>query len=228
MGKAQLSPSMMCADIFNLAETIRLFEKHKIPYLHIDVMDGAFVPNLMLGTAEVKQLRAFSSLPLDIHLMIEEPGNKLSWFEPKPGDYVSVHVEATRHLQRTLAEIRRLGAKPMAALNPATPLSALEEIFPDVDAILVMTVNPGYAGQKLVPQTLEKIRRLRTMLDDRGFSNVEIEVDGNVTPENAIKMRKAGADLFVAGTSILFCPGDNPGNIEEHILTFNKAMEETG
>jgi ribulose-phosphate 3-epimerase len=212
---------MMCADIFRLAETVRLFEKHNIPYLHIDVMDGSFVPNLMLGTAEIKQLRAFSRLPLDIHLMIEEPGDKLEWFEPGPGDYVSVHVEATRHLQRVLAKIRSLGARPMAALNPATPLSALEEIFPDVDAILVMTVNPGYAGQKLIPQTLEKIRRLRALLDERGFSNVEMEVDGNVTVENAVKMRKAGADIFVAGTSLLFRPGD----MEEHILAFNREME---
>ena len=222
MGKVQLSPSMMCADIFALAETIRLFEKHKISYLHIDVMDGLFVPNLMMGTSEVKQLRAFSSLPLDIHLMIEEPGDKLEWFEPRQGDYVAVHAEAARHLQRVLAKIRSLGAKPMAAINPATPLSAVEEVFPDVDAILVMTVNPGYAGQKLIPQTLEKISRLRAMLDERGFANVEIEVDGNVTLENAIKMRKAGADIFVAGTSLLF----RPGNMEEHISAFYRAMEQ--
>jgi ribulose-phosphate 3-epimerase len=109
----------------------------------------------------------------------------------------------------------------MAALNPATPLSMIEEIFPDVDAILVMCVNPGYAGQKLVPQTLEKISRLRSLLDDRGFENVEIEVDGNVTPENAVKMRKAGADIFVAGTSLIFKSGD----MEEHILDFYKEME---
>jgi ribulose-phosphate 3-epimerase len=212
---------MMCVDIFRLAETVRLFEKHNIPWLHIDVMDGSFVPNLMLGTAEVKQLRAFSSLPLDIHLMIEEPGDKLEWFEPRPGDYVSVHVEATRHLQRVLAKIRSLGARPMAAINPATPLAALEEIFPDVDAILVMAVNPGFAGQKLIHQTLEKIHRLRRLLDERGFTNVEIEVDGNVTMENAVKMRKAGADIFVAGTSLLFRPGD----MEGHILAFNREME---
>jgi ribulose-phosphate 3-epimerase len=124
-------------------------------------------------------------------------------------------------LQRVLARIRDLGAKPMAAINPATPLSALEEIFPDVDAILIMTVNPGYAGQKLINQTLEKIRRLRTILDEQGFTNVEIEVDGNVTLENAVKMRKAGADIFVAGTSLLFRPGD----MEEHIVNFYREME---
>ena len=221
MGKARLSPSMMCADIFKLGETIRIFEKHELPCLHIDVMDGVFVPNLMMGTAAVKQLRAFSSLPLDIHLMIEDPGDKIEWFEPREGDYVSVHAEACRHLQRVLAKIRSFGAKPMAAINPATPLSALEETFPDVDAILVMTVNPGYAGQKLVPQTLDKIRRLRTLLNERGYEKTEIEVDGNVTLENAVKMRKAGADLFVAGTSLLF----RPGNIEEHIRNFYLEME---
>ncbi|AEF81851.1 ribulose-phosphate 3-epimerase [Leadbettera azotonutricia] len=221
MGKAQLAPSMMCADIFKLGETIRLFEKLNVPYLHIDVMDGSFVPNLMLGTAEVKQMRQFSGIPMDIHLMIEEPGDKIEWFAPQKGDYVSVHVETTRHIQRVLARIRSLGAKPMAALNPATPLSMIEEIFPDVDAILVMCVNPGYAGQKLVPQTLEKISRLRSLLDDKGFEKVEIEVDGNVTPENAVKMRKAGADIFVAGTSLIFKPGD----MEEHILGFYKEME---
>jgi ribulose-phosphate 3-epimerase len=174
----------------------------------------------MLGTAEVKQMRAFSTLPMDIHLMIEEPGDKLEWFAPQSGDYISVHAETTRHLQRVLAKIRTLGAKPMAAINPATPLSAIEEIFPDVDAVLVMTVNPGYAGQKLVPQTLEKISRLRKTLDDRGFEHVEIEVDGNVTLENAVKMRKAGADIFVAGTSLIFKAGD----MEEHIRAFNREM----
>ena len=192
-----------------------------ISFLHIDVMDGSFVPNLMLGTAEVKQLRAFGSLPLDIHLMIDEPLDKIEWFQPQHGDYICVHAEAARHLQRALAKIRDLGARPMAAINPATPLSAVEEIFPDVDAILVMCVNPGYAGQKLVPQTLEKISRLRNMLDDRGFPDVEIEVDGNVTLENAIKMRKAGADIFVAGTSLIF----RPGNMEEHIANFFREME---
>jgi ribulose-phosphate 3-epimerase len=222
MGKVQLAPSMMCADIFKLGETIRLFEKLAVPYLHIDVMDGSFVPNLMLGTQTVRQMRRFSSIPMDIHLMTEEPGEKLEWFSPEKGDYVSVHAETTRHLQRVLDRIRSLGAKPMAALNPATPLSAIEEVFPDVDGILVMTVNPGYAGQRLVPQTLEKIRRLRRILDERGFTHVEIEVDGNVTAENAVKMRKAGADIFVAGTSLIFRPGD----MEEHILSFNRDMRE--
>jgi ribulose-phosphate 3-epimerase len=220
MLEAKLSPSMMCADIFHLLDTIRLFETRQISYLHMDVMDGLFVPNIMLGSDMVRRIRDESRIPLDIHLMIENPGEKLEWFDPRPGDYVSVHVEAARHLQRTLAKIRSLGAKPMAALNPATPLSALEEVFCDLDAVLVMTVNPGFAGQKLVPQTLEKIRRLRRLLDDRGFENIEIEVDGNVTLENALKMREVGANIFVAGTSLLF----RPGNMADHIALFNSRI----
>jgi ribulose-phosphate 3-epimerase len=211
---------MMCVDIFRMAETIRIFEAARIPYLHIDVMDGSFVPNLMLGTDTIRQIRGASSIPLDIQLMIEEPGEKVEWFAPRAGEYISVHAESTRHLQRVLGKIRALGAKPMAALNPATPLSAIEEVLPDVDAVLLMTVNPGFAGQKLIPQTLDKIKRLRTLLDDRGLSGVEIEVDGNVTLDNALKMRAAGANLFVAGTSLLF----RPGNLDEHIRLFNEQI----
>jgi ribulose-phosphate 3-epimerase len=216
----KLSPSMMCADIFNLAGIIRTFEDKKLPCLHIDVMDGVFVPNLMLGTDMVKQIRRVTSIPLDLHLMIEEPGEKLEWFAPQAGEYVSVHAESTRHLQRILAKIRALGAKPMVALNPATPLMMIEDVLSDVDGVLIMTVNPGYAGQKLVPQTLEKIRRLRTLLDNRGLREVEIEVDGNVTMENAYKMRAAGANIFVAGTSLLF----RPGNMEDHIQLFTEQF----
>jgi ribulose-phosphate 3-epimerase len=221
MTKVQLTPSMMCADLLQLAGTIKLFEECKIPYLHMDVMDGSFVPNLMLGTDAIRQIRRAAAIPLDIHLMIEEPGEKIEWFEPQSGDYVSIHAETTRHLQRALAKIRSLGAKPMVAINPATPLAAIEEVLCDVDAVLVMTVNPGYAGQKLVPQTLEKIKRLRAMLDGRGLGGVEIEVDGNVTLENARKMRAAGANIFVAGTSLLF----RPGRIEDHIARFYQEIQ---
>jgi ribulose-phosphate 3-epimerase len=210
----------MCADLFQLGETIKTFESLKVPYLHIDVMDGVFVPNLMLGTDTIKQIRKASSIPLDIHLMIENPGDKLEWFEPQKDEYLAVHTETTKHLQRVLAKIRALGAKPMVAINPATPLSAIEEVLDDIDAVLVMTVNPGYSGQKLVPGTLGKITRLREMLDKRGLGNVEIEVDGNVTMENALKMRAAGADIFVAGTSLIF----RPGKIEDHVKLFNDQV----
>jgi ribulose-phosphate 3-epimerase len=209
----KITPSMMCADISSIGDTIKIFEAHHIPYLHIDVMDGTFVPNIMLGTSYISQLRKTTNIPLDIHLMIEEPLDKLEWFNLEPNDYVSIHVETTKHLQRTLAKVRSLGAKPMAALNPATPLSSIEEILPDIDAVLLMTVNPGYAGQHLVPQTLDKIKRLRSLLDDSGYYKTEIEVDGNVSFENAVKMRNAGANIFVAGSSSVFAPGSLDANI---------------
>lgn len=204
MGKKQISPSMMCVDFMNVRGDLATMEKHGIEYLHIDIMDGEFVNNYTLGTDFCKVMKKNSSIPLDIHLMIEKPENKLSWFEFGEGDYVSVHYESTKHIQRALQQIKQRGAKPMIALNPATPLEVLEWVLPDIDAVLLMTVNPGFAGQKLVPQTLEKITACRKFLDQRGYENVEIEVDGNVSFENARKMSDAGADIFVAGSSSMF------------------------
>lgn len=202
--KKQISPSLMCADLLNLGAELKLLEKAGIEYLHIDIMDGVYVPNYTLGTDFVKRVKAATSIPLDIHMMVENPGQKLDWFEFGEGDYVSVHYESTKHIQRALQQIRARGAKPMIALNPATPLEVLEWMLPDIDAVLLMTVNPGFAGQKLVPKTLEKISACRKYLDDRGYKNVEIEVDGNVSFENARKMSDAGADIFVAGSSSMF------------------------
>ena len=167
-------------------------------------MDGHFVPNFTLGTDYCRILKANTSIPLDIHMMVENPENCLDWFAFGEGDYVSVHVESTRHLQKTLAKIREKGAKAMVALNPATPISAIENVLDDIDAVLIMTVNPGFAGQKLIPATLAKITAMREYLDARGYERVEIEVDGNVSFENAAKMNAAGANIFVAGTSSVF------------------------
>jgi len=193
---------MMCADFLDLEKDIRIFEEQRIEYLHIDIMDGNFVPNFQLGTDYAKKLRGASSIPLDIHLMIDRPEDKLEWFEFGSDDYVSFHYEATNHVNRAIQRIKSRGARAMLALNPATPLCVLEDSISYIDAVLIMTVNPGYAGQSLVTGTLDKIKRLRAMYPD-----IEIEVDGNVSFENAFKMRKAGADIFVAGSSSLFACG---------------------
>lgn len=209
MLQAKLLPSMMCVNAWkNSPEVLAELIRQKVDFFHMDLMDGHFVPNLTLGTDCIKQLRKETQIPLDLHLMAEQPENMLKWLDIQPGEYVSVHIESTYHMQRVLAEIRSCGAKPMAALNPATPLCMLEQILEDVDGVLVMTVNPGFAGQKLVPQTLKKIEVLRRWLDERGKTQTEIEVDGNVSFENAVKMRAAGANLFVGGTSSIFYSGD--------------------
>jgi len=202
----KIAPSMMCADFLHLEKDIREFEKLNIEYLHIDIMDGSFVPNYTLGTDYVRNLKEVTNIPLDIHLMIERPEDKLDWFCFGENDYVSFHIESTNHAHRVISGIKNRGAKAMLALNPATPLCVLEDVICDLDAVLIMTVNPGFAGQKLVPQTIEKIKRLRKMYPD-----VEIEVDGNVSFENAIIMRNAGADIFVAGSSSIFA---QPKNID--------------
>lgn len=202
----KISPSMMCADILNLKDTLTQFEKSKIEYLHIDIMDGHFVPNFTLGTDYCKSLKKLTDIPLDIHLMINNPELKLEWFDFGKNDIVSVHFESTNHLQKALAFIKSKGAKAFVALNPATPVCVLDEITDDIDGVLVMAVNPGFAGQKMVPSSLEKIRKVRDLLDSKCYFEKEIEVDGNVSFENSVKMKNAGANIFVAGTSSVFNP----------------------
>ena len=203
---AKLSPSMMCASINRLIGTLAEFKTAGIEYLHIDVMDGIFVPNYSLGTDYVRQLREITDIPLDIHLMIERPEDKINWFDLKPGEYVSVHLESTSHVHRALNKIQSTGAKPMVALNPASHYKSIEHLLDYIDAVLIMTVNPGYAGQKLIEATLAKITKLRHWLDRKNYGHIEIEVDGNVSFVNAKRMREAGANIFVAGSSSLFAP----------------------
>jgi ribulose-phosphate 3-epimerase len=200
----RISPSIMCADFRNLETTIRALERARVDYLHVDIMDGSFVPNFTLGPDFMNSVREMTDIPLDIHLMINRPEDFLPIFAIQPGDIVSVHQEATIHLQRTLQQIRDKGARVSVALNPSTPIYTLDDILDDIDIVLIMTVNPGFAGQKLVPATLGKIHKLKQYLQQSGHSHIEIEVDGNVSCENAQKMRLAGADIFVAGTSSIF------------------------
>jgi ribulose-phosphate 3-epimerase len=200
----KLSPSMMCADIGALKETLILFEKNNIDYLHIDVMDGVFVPNLMFGSDYCKQLRKLTSVPLDIHLMITNPEPKIIWFEPGAGEYVSVHAESTKHLHRAVQTVKATGAKALVALNPATPVSAVEYVMEDISGALLMLVNPGYAGQALIPETLRKISELRSFADSKGYKDFEIQVDGNVSFARIPELIEAGADFLVLGSSGLF------------------------
>ncbi|MBR0122078.1 MAG: ribulose-phosphate 3-epimerase [Clostridia bacterium] len=220
--KNKICPSMMCADIFNLKNIVSVFEKTNIDYLHIDIMDGCFVPNYTLGTDYCRMLKEHTGIPLDIHLMINEPENKIDWFPIEEKDFVSVHCESTNHLQRALSRIKEKGAKAMVALNPATPLCAVENVLDDIDAVLIMTVNPGYAGQKLIPSTLKKIKSAREFLDSRGYKDIEIEVDGNVSFENAAKMKNAGANMFVVGSSGIF---KKEFSLEEGIERFRMAVK---
>ncbi len=209
----KISPSIMCVDFFELDKCIKEFEKHDIDLIHIDIMDGSFVPNFTLGTDFIKALRRKTSIPFDIHLMINNPENKLDWFEFGEGDYVAIHYESTPHLHKAVSAIKNKGAKAMVAINPGTPICVLESILDDIDAVLVMTVNPGFAGQKLIKSTLKKITALREYLDKNGYGHIEIEVDGNVSFENAKLMNEAGANIFVAGTSSIF---SKDGNISEN------------
>ncbi len=219
--RGKIAPSVMCVDFMRLAEALKDFAALGIEYLHVDIMDGCFVPNYTLGPDFCRALKEHSRIPLDIHLMITQPERKLDWFPFGEGDYVSVHYEATPHPIRALQAIRARGGKAMLALNPATPVGVLENCLDDLDGVLLMTVNPGYAGQKLIPRTLDKIAETRAFLDARGFARVEIEVDGNVSFENALKMREKGADIFVAGTSSIFHKG---GSLADNTEKLRKAI----
>nr|MDD6336709.1 ribulose-phosphate 3-epimerase [bacterium] len=198
-----ISASMMCCDFGQMARDIAALEEAGIEYLHIDVMDGHFVPNLTMGPDVVAAIRRYTHLPLDFHFMTDDPMHWIDVFKPREGDLVAIHAESTPHAARALPMIAATGATPGIALNPGTPLSALDYLAPLSGFVLLMTVNPGYAGQPLAPGSLDKIRDTKAYLGARGLS-LPIEVDGNVSCENARKMAAAGADLFVAGTSSVF------------------------
>lgn len=221
MMKNKISPSIMCADFFKLDEYIEVFEKNNIEMIHVDIMDGNFVPNYTLGTDFVKALKNKTDIPLDIHLMIENPEDKLDWFEFGPEDYVSVHCESTAHLHKAISMIKKKGAKAMVAVNPATSEELPKCLLDEIDAILVMTVDPGFAGQKVIPTCINKIANLKKYLKDNGYENIEIEVDGNVSFENAEKMKNAGANIFVAGTSSVF---GKESSMDENISKFRTII----
>lgn len=200
----RVSASVMCADLLSLGDSLRELEAGACDYLHCDVMDGHFVPNFMMFPDMINRIREVSPIPLDVHLMTDKPELAIASLKLRRGDIVSVHAEAVTHLQRLLQRIKETGATAAVALNPATPLSALDYVLDDIGMVLVMSVNPGFAGQKLVPQVIEKIRDTREYLDRHGKYDVMIEVDGNCNYENSVKMVAAGADILVSGSSGVF------------------------
>lgn len=201
----KLAPSILSADFGKLLESVKQVETAGVDLLHIDVMDGHFVPNISFGPLVIKGIQGKTSLPFDVHLMIEDPDRYLDEFAGVGAAYITVHAEACVHLHRTIQRIRALGVKPAVSLNPATPLSVIEEILPDVEMVLLMSVNPGFGGQSFIENTLDKIRRLRRMMDDRGLKT-EIQVDGGVTLKNARAVAEAGATILVAGSAVFNTP----------------------
>ncbi|MEP6704433.1 MAG: ribulose-phosphate 3-epimerase [Acidobacteriota bacterium] len=197
----ELAPSILSADFTRLADEIAAVESGGAKVLHVDVMDGHFVPNITIGLPVVKSLRKATRLTIDTHLMIDEPNRYAVQFVEAGADMVSVHVEADVHLQRTLVAIREAGAKAGIALNPATPLSSLEEALPYADFVLLMSVNPGFGGQAFIPTSLDKLRRLKKMIADRGL-DTKIEIDGGIDAGNIAEIVRAGADFIVAGSAV--------------------------
>ena len=206
-----LAPSLLAADFTRLGEQMRIIDQAGAQYFHYDVMDGQFVPNISIGLPVLQSIRKATKKKLDVHLMIEHPERYISDFSDAGADIITVHAEACTHLDQIIGDIKREGLMAGVALNPSTPLHVLDYILPEVDMVLVMTVNPGYGGQKMIPYTLDKIRELRGIVQKRGLAT-DIEVDGGVKIENVDQFLAAGANVIVAGSGIF--KGDLAGNVE--------------
>jgi ribulose-phosphate 3-epimerase len=215
----KLAPSILAADFNRLGEQISIIEESGVEYLHIDVMDGQFVPSISFGMPLIASIRKNTKLVFDVHLMVEEPIRYLEDFKNLGADIITVHYEACRHLHRTIFNIKELGLKAGAALNPSTSLNELEYVIQDLDMVLIMCVDPGFGGQALIPGSLNKIRDLKKMADKSG-ADIDIEVDGGITGSNLKQVLKAGANVIVSGTSIF------KGDIRKNIIDFNSIFSD--
>lgn len=214
-----LAPSLLGADFKHLEQDIKAVEQAGAMYLHLDVMDGAFVPSISFGMPVIKALRSCTDMVFDVHMMVEEPARYVDAVRACGADLICVHAEACKHLDSTLRQIRAAGAKAGVALNPATSLSAVELVLPMVDMVLVMSVNPGFGGQQFIPYTVDKVKALRQKLDELGL-NTDIQVDGGVTLTNAEQLLEAGANVIVAGTSVF--KGDAGENVRKFLDVFDR------
>lgn len=217
MMEEKLVPSLLAADFWHLEEQIQAIEAAGVSMLHLDIMDGCFVPNISMGFPVVETIRSHTNLLFDMHLMVQNPERYIGEAVKAGADIITVHEEACPHLHRTICQIREAGKKAGVALNPATPLNMLEYIIMDLDVVLIMTVNPGFGGQVFLMEMLDKIRECRKLLDKKA-KNVQIELDGGITCENVKACLTAGAELFVAGSSVF------RGNILENIKAFGKTI----
>ncbi len=220
--KTMICPSILSGSILRVEDTIRLFERIGTGAIHVDVMDGVFVPNLALGINFIREVGAITSIPLDIHLMIMDPDRKLDWFPLREGDWVSVHPEACHHTQRVLTAIRERRCRAGVALNPATPLNALDYLWDEIDFVCLMAVNPGFAGQPLINSIFQKTRDLKALAAAHGKPDLDIEIDGHVTFENAPEMVRCGATVLVGGTGCVYRKGSTT---EENIRKLKEVLK---
>ncbi|KOO49326.1 ribulose-phosphate 3-epimerase [Viridibacillus arvi] len=219
----KIAPSILAANFSKLADEVKEVEAAGAKLIHIDVMDGHFVPNITMGPIVVEALRPVTDLPLDVHLMIENPDQYIEDFAKAGANYITVHVEACRHLHRTIQLIRSHGVKPGVVLNPHTPIETIQHILEDIDMVLFMTVNPGFGGQKFIHSVVPKIEQLSTIIKEKGL-NVEIEIDGGINAETIIPCAKAGATIFVAGSAI-YGKEDRSKALQEIQLAGEQAIQ---